>query len=347
MILTDVLDLQEMAWKDTTDNKEKTKTAVELKSFHESANRLSRYASHEENQVLTKISNKIKNQFNQTRIDLLLQNSTLPPSLINSDSNADDISRIAQTPKVKLGYLRELADRLGFILVPFNYLDPRSYDQEDYNLRSAIGNFQKKLEPWFNIYILSPIHFYDVQKHVAADVDLPIYANKDAAQAFMAINMMLPMFRTLSMNIEQLCEKSREMGVFVNRTAQELKNLINRVAALEAQVEKQRQQTIIEEQRNRELQLRLEELRSQRQFWSYEPLMFAFPKQQTINDEGTAFVGPCWGPDFKDIVFTALGLTARPDQRKNLAGKALEWSSGHPTRTGGWMPSDSNYFFAK
>lgn len=299
--------------------------AVDLKNNYEAANRLAKYTDYHDGPVLNKISEKIRGQFNQTRMDLLLQNNSLPSDLIASESN-DDISRMAQTPKTSLSHLRELADKLGFILTPFDYLDDRSYKDEDYKVKHAISNFNAKLNPWFQTYVLSPIHFYDVQKHVASEVDLPIYANKDAAQAFMAINMAIPMFRTLSMNIDQLRDHAKNLSKVVSKNTQELANLSKRITALEAQVEAQRQQAILQERRNQEMRAQLEQLQSRREFWAYEPLLFAFSKNLTINDEGIALVGPCWGPDFKDIVFTALDLKVIKNQRANLAAKALEWA---------------------
>jgi hypothetical protein len=56
-----------------------------------------------------------------------------------------------------------------------------------------------------------------------------------------------------------------------------------------------------------------------------DPLMFAVPDGvDPSTDNGWAILGPCWGPDFDEIVFTAIGRKIIPDQRKLLSKTVMK-----------------------
>lgn len=98
-------------------------------------------------------------------------------------------------------------------------------------------------------------------------------------------------------------------------------------AQLRAQQERQDRQEA-EAFRIRESQMRqraeaaamrreIEEMEARR-WTAWEPMMLAFPASRTVRDDGWAAIGPCWGPDFEDIVLAAAGLAGKPGQRARL-----------------------------
>lgn len=326
MILTDVIQLTEAQPKQSPVLLKKVEEATKYKNRFDSVMDLLDVATRQEAPTLNEMRNRLQTLFNTARGEILAQTFTLPKDLISS-SATDVLSRAAETPKVKLSHIRDIADKLGFIVLPFQYLDDRSYSTEHHNTQQAIKNFSENLSPWFNVYVLSPVEFYSVYKHVKSSSDLPIYASQTSSQAFMAIEMMIPMFRTLDNNVGNLRLQNTEIAKAVNKAAEELKNLARRVNELQAQIDRQRLQALIQEQENKKLREQLEEARQEREFFAREPLMLAIPKNTSINDDTLALVGPCWGPDFKDIVFTSVGLKKITKQREALASKSLAWAN--------------------
>jgi len=327
MILTDILELTpDTRWsKRKTKEHDGVKQALEIKDRFESIDPLLRHSDPKESKTLTGMKNRLKGLFNDTRASVLTSEFSLPSSLLANDESKDILTRAALSPKVGMSHLRDIADKLGFTIIPYQYLDERSYEDESPEMKGAIKGFASNLEQWYDIYVLAPIHHYDVHKHVTAQQDFPIYAGLPCAQAFMAISIAIPMFRTLTQSISQLREHTSEIASQVNKHKDELTNLARRVGELQAQVEKQRQQEIIRQQENKRLRERLAALESRSNFWAYEPVMVAVPKGTAVTADTIAIVGPCWGPDFEDIVLASIGLNQVENQRELLADKAKEW----------------------
>ncbi len=59
-------------------------------------------------------------------------------------------------------------------------------------------------------------------------------------------------------------------------------------------------------------------------FMAYEPMAFALPKGVSPTSNAEAFIGPCWGPDFDEIVAAALEFNMKKGQRVTLSRTALE-----------------------
>lgn len=325
MNLSDILQVDAVEWKPKKAKKEVVEKAVKLKDRFEAIEGLFEHASNRDEQAhLRNLQNRIKDLFNTERAEILKEECTLPAQLLQK-GGTDPLSLAAQTPKVTLTHLRQVADKLGFVAIPVDYLNKQSYEKEDFAVRDAISGFQKKLSPWFDIYVLTPVVYYSVENHIKATADLPIYAGPDCAQAFMAINITIPMFRSIIQNLDQVRERTNQLAQSQNKTNQELQNLARRVNELQAQVERQKREAVLQELRLKQMEEQVAAIRSQQRVISYDPVMFAIPKGKTINDEGHAILGPCWGPDFQDIVLTSLGFQGVPKQRELLEEKAQEW----------------------
>lgn len=228
-------------------------------------------------------------------------------------------AKIAQTPQADLSELRRIADLLGFLIIPFEYLHPDSYNREARNMQGAITTFSEQVGTWFTPYVVTPPVFYNVEAHASAETDLPIYSGPLTSQAMMALSMSMPMFRSLLRNLKSLAQNNQEIQQQLQGVHQEISGIKSRLVALEAYVEQQIQiQVQAERQRQAEAAAAAEAAR----MLQYEPMLIGIPKGQNVHANCNVLVGPCWGPDFEDIVFTALQLRKVEGQRKALAQKA-------------------------
>ena len=319
-----------------------------LKEDYDGLNSYSEYAkTREEREAFSSIKQRIQAEFEDVRRTVLLEKHSLPPEL-KRDDKPDLLSQAAEAHRVNLKEVRAIVDKLGFVVIPFGYLDPRSYAEESFEMKSAIETFNRRLKDIYDIYVVAPVHHYSIDKHVRAEADLPLYAGEPCQQAFMAINMAVPMFRSLMMSVDQLREHSTQVAKQVNantslldKHSQELKNLNRRVSELREQVERQRAEALIAKAEQKRLQEELRTLRSESRFWAYEPMMLAIPKGVSISEDVPAIVGPCWGPDFEDIVMAALELKGIEGQGEMLDKQAMQWierGASH-RRRGNWTPS--------
>lgn len=325
MILTDVVELSKAEWNPKKKElKEAAAKAVALKDRYEAVTPLLEFSNRDEHVLLKRLQNRIKDLFNTSRAEILSKECSLPNELITADRK-DALSLAARSPKIELSHVRDVADKLGFIVTPFAYLDKKSYQGEVLEIREAIKGFDSNLSPYFNIYVLTPVVYYSVENHIKSDADLPIYASPACSQAFMAIDISIPVFRTLSQNIDQIRDRTNQLAVGLNKANQEIQNLARRVTELQVQVEKQRREAVLQELRLKKMKEEMAAIQAQRDFLRYEPMMLAIPKNSSINGDTRAIVGPCWGPDFEDIVLTSLGFTQVPGQREALWEKSLDW----------------------
>lgn len=65
-------------------------------------------------------------------------------------------------------------------------------------------------------------------------------------------------------------------------------------------------------------------------FELFEPMMFAIPKGTSLRADVPAYIGPCWGPDFEEILLVAASLQ-RKGRREDAEKKLAVWSP--PTHT--------------
>jgi hypothetical protein len=56
-------------------------------------------------------------------------------------------------------------------------------------------------------------------------------------------------------------------------------------------------------------------------FSAVDPLIFAIRKGEKITGDTTAIIGPCWGPDFSEVLLEVSGLEVIANQRKKLESK--------------------------
>jgi hypothetical protein len=320
--------------------------------------------STDEKTAIGQLITRLNGQLTTKRRAFAMESGSLPDSL-----HADDaLTKFATSPRMKLAEARELADRFGFVIIPFDYsahcrlqvkaieLDPKynesfsdckmcsSKSTHDNSCMSVIKAATKKavveatipLEAPLRgtvqsfiaeaqaqnhrVYLICPITYYSLTHHVASTNDYPIYAGVHS-QAFMGINISIPMFRQLSRKITEIEARQTASEIRLDMVETELQNLARRIEEIER----------AEEQRQRELALarlaaeraaaETARIRAVERFIPYDPLAIAIPTTTDVSGDALCVVGPCWGPDFDAVVAEARGYKRVKGQRKLLSAR--------------------------
>lgn len=275
---------------------------------------------------------------------LFAKHGALPPSLHDgldwevSPTQAkawrepDFLSKAQQTPQVSMKSVIRLADRLGFMVMPFDYLDRRVVTDDEFatpETQDQITAFQDKLGEWFDFYVVCPPSFYSMRQHIEAATELPLIAPSTARQAFMAIDVSVSMFRTMMNDIKALRNRQDGQEERLRRLDDDVKNLARKVDSLQQQVDDQQAAIMrqrLEAQAQRAQIAKFANLERERRLRIEEPMMLAVPKGLEVTSAAAwALVGPCWGPDFDDVIAAGLELEVVSGQRERLAAavKAL------------------------
>lgn len=313
--------------------------------------------------VIDGVVTKMQATFTRQRRDILSQFSGLPDSLMrNSLGVKDSIARFAQSPRVSLSGVRSLADAFGFVVIPWDYFIQnevsvsgkrvaKSYSDcnlctseqgESYHkrvcmaepkigiamkepeVRQATAAFISEAEigKRFVPYVLCPVSYYSLQHHVVATDDLPIYPGS-FEQAFMGINMSVPMFRQFARKVSALESQANATSVRLDTVDTELKNLARRLGEMERAEEQRQREAVIARQREAAQAAQIAEttrrLAEIQRFIPYDPMLLAVPSDIGMLGEGYAVVGPCWGPDFDDMIATLRGYKRFRGQRKLIS----------------------------
>lgn len=264
----------------------------------------------DESKALAGITTKMNRAFVRQRRAIADTAGALPESLWVKD---EPLTRFAQSPRVALADVRSLADTFGFVVIPWEYF---LQDKVTRDASEAVEEFvdEAELDDRFVPYVLCPVPYYSLQRHVAADEDLPIYAGP-FGQAFMGINMSIPMFRQLARRVTDLESGSRNTGVRLDSVEAELTNLARRLGEMQ-RAEERRQREAVAAREREALAARIAAVK---QFIPYDPMMLAIPSDKDVMSESIAVIGPCWGPDFDDVVALARGYKRIPGQRKMIS----------------------------
>jgi len=245
------------------------------------------------------------------------------------------INLLSRTPQANLGSILDIALALGFICVPVTYVDLEAITQRG-SERSAVERFARldfsnldvdaqktRKNSGLDVFVLGPATIYNLDKHLTArDSNREVFAGKNE-QAFLALRLALPTLRamrvqidTLSQNVKTLWDSQRE-----HRHA---------IEQLQASQEMLKAEQIRQVRAAAEHTLR-EAARAHTESWASfrapgDPLMFAIKHGTSVRDRtAPAFIGPCWGPDFDDIVAAAVGLVSSAENRKKVGELLQIW----------------------
>ncbi len=297
----------------------------------------------------SKILEKLKNNANSKRSEYFMRNHKLPEIMTNAISGFtvpwrssygndtstvelevqtknDSITKLSQTPTIKVGSIKKLADSLDMIVFPFDYIDGKSYADEDYSVRQSIQKFVNDLHPEFDLVVLAPINHYSLTKHAKAEnADKQIYAGKHSI-VFTSVLMNIPMFRSIINDLSDLRDNVDSLSGTISNVEKNMQMMQNQLTSLQKQVDQQKEQMLQQQiQHSQEISAMSSKL-SEMQFRVTDPVVFAIPKGTDINDmhsdDALAYVGPVWGPDFEGIALFQLDMEIIKNQR-NILNKTI------------------------
>jgi hypothetical protein len=272
--------------------------------------------SREDSRSLGVIIDKLGESFTTQRRDIADSAGALPEALWVT--TGDPLTQFARSPRVALSSLRDLADAFGFVILPWGYFTGTG--KATSAVMQSIDAFvdEAELDDRFIPYVLCPVTYYNLERHVAADDDLPIYPGS-FGHAFMGINMSIPMFRQLARRVGTLEAKAQNTSIRLDSVETELANLARRLGEIQRAEERRQREAAIAREQAREAAALASKLAAVRQFIPYDPMLIAIPSDKDIHSDAIAVVGPCWGPDFDDVVAVSRGYKRIPGQRKMIS----------------------------
>ena len=289
-----------------------------------------------------KLVKKIREDINSVRLSYFKRNGFAPSEInfnlgyeVSTYSNTfrmrkywDTLARLSDSPSITLSSARDLADKLDMVLFPFGYIDSRSYNSENYDMKQMISKFNKEVTEYgYDVYVLAPLNHYSLTSHVKhKNPAKPIYAGKNS-MVFTSISLNIPLFRTIMNELDTLRDSVDNLNGTISNVKQNMQLMQDQITNLQRQVDLQREQQIKQQLENenklKALNSKLEEMA----FNVTDPVMIAFPKGTDINNPAdfikNGIVGPVWGPDFDGVALYSLDLEIMKDQR-NLLNKTVQ-----------------------
>lgn len=278
-------------------------------------------------------------------------------------------SVIAQTPQARLADIRRIADLLGFLIVPFEYVSKNAISQENAATQNCIKSFISKTGQWFQSYVLAPASHYDLRAHASSGVDHPVYCAKAMAHAMDAIPFVVSALRSVQDDLRTMSWLHHAEVQCIQADAErkiaalgaEIKKSNDRVAAVEARhtrednakanrrYKKEKlagdlmcaywefrsvEQNVdnpgpVSKRPSTDYKNRAYEALREAQCEDGDPILIGIPKGSTVNSDCNVLIGPCWGPDADDVVFASVGLQKVSGQREFLAKKAEMFIRGN------------------
>lgn len=309
---------------------------ADLRSSMDAIARVSRMcASRDETTAIVSMRDRHQKSINDARARLMSSSGWIPPE----ERRDDAVGLLAASPTVALADVREVADLLGFSVFPFAYLSEKAYEGEPAETRQRAGIFAKAVTVrsqaygWgsFVPYVLAPIGLYSPAAHARSE-DVEMYVSPAAAPIMTAIDMVVPALRIMFADIEELKGRVSKVEGRVSKVEKSVADLDVRVSRLQDQMEAERRARVEQAIAARDSKLReAESVRSGawssgRRAIALDPMMLAVPDCNSVcAGDGRAFVGPCWGPDFMDVVIASLGLKVRRGAREKIEPVTARW----------------------
>lgn len=237
-----------------------------------------------------------------------------------------NLSVLNMAPIISGKDVKDIVDKFGFVAMPASCLHEDAYNLAEWPKRKQIDRF-KSFKDSFEVYVIAPLEYYSLENHVRKNTDeSPVYSGVHE-QTFNAITITLPMFRTMDTQITTLTKDSQMMATNLRVIQTGLNQMRTSINRLQEQFDKQQKAQMLQALKLEEQKRELEAMERSR-IRSMDPLMIAFKKGTDINSEEfnelPCFVGPCWGPDFSELVATALDLKVIKNQRSLLTKTATE-----------------------
>lgn len=199
---------------------------------------------------------------------------------------------LSDAPRTTTASVRALADEVGFLVMPFEYLDIGRFGPNNRAVSALHQRYGSQM------YVMAPVNAYNLQRQLDGR-DLPMHVPADAAQAFMALQMSVPVLRSMQAQLAALENQVR--GIYEQQRSMraQIQALHQRVDALGLAMAADRAQRVATEAAER---TRRTASYSQWYQRGGDPLVIVLPEERkTIADETWALVGPSWGTLPKEL----------------------------------------------
>lgn len=244
------------------------------------------------------------------------------------------LSRLAQSPRAQLSKLRSLADTLALTIFSVDYLNPKSFGGS-YRTESMVNAFSVAArEQGMQPFVMAPIRHYDILRHIdSKDPSTEMYSMHHAS-AIESLQIMMPALVMMSSaiarlgdNLQTIIKRVDSLESTVKGTVRGLELMDKRLTDLSKKVDQQQEERMLEQIRLKKLEEELARVQaeqaSQRRSFDWfavgDPMVFAIPSSVSVSTgEALAVVGPCWGPEFDNLIVQALDLSHIQGQRADL-----------------------------
>ncbi len=344
--LYDVLPIFKPSKATSNDKREDIAEFVALeKSIIDLENNLNEYFTTEKTNQIVKeavVAQRLVEKLIELRKDFLSKHNYLPDEMLHTvalnESNryhyssillkkqSDNITKISKSSKIMGSDVKNITDKFGFITIPLECLNEKSYENEEWYRKKEIVNFGKNVSD-YNVYVITPIEYYSLENHVYKNTkEKGIYAGNHG-MIFTSVVINIPMFRSMLntiANIKDGVDKLQTENINIKQSILQIDNTLkNLQRQVDIQQKQMIQQQLVIQQQTEALQ-RFEQMALR----IIDPVMIAFDKNVDINsaefDQTCCFVGPCWGPDFDEAVSLALDLKIIKNQRSSLTKSSSE-----------------------
>ncbi len=281
--------------------------------------------SSESRESVSKMANVVNDNISQERSKFFQENNFLPLDCelqgfimtkrsyyhdkdISIFEDSDFFTKVSQTPKSNLSDLKDIGERLNMSIIPSEYVDSVSYSKEDHKTVESIENFYRESERnGFTCYMLGPINFLDVWKCVNDKKELmQMWANEKHQNVLDAVSLSIPTFKNIISRIELIEENMDSCKNDTLKLQKQIDNVCDRVNALERKtLQLEAEQMKMKADFDRVEKQAAKNAQEIKTIWSArDPLLFAVPNGTDIlfDDNVIAFLGPCYGPDFPDLM---------------------------------------------
>lgn len=251
------------------------------------------------------------------------------------------LNELKKYPKTTLGKLKNIADKLGFIIVSVAYVDTPQmmelYKKQDWRyaeeLQESLNNYRFTLKNTFFIrneplyyYMLCPSSFYDPWLEITdEDARIPMYFGKGLENLKTTLGMTIPTQRNLYKMIKSTQQDINEIKGNIKEMQEAMKDFHRRLSWVESMTSELKRENeslqfslIKAHHRISELEVQLACL--------LDPIYFAMPKCDMNNPENDgveAIIGACFGVDMPVEFFAEKGLTIYADKSMDYIKRPL------------------------
>jgi hypothetical protein len=161
---------------------------------------------------------------------------------------------------------------------------------------------------------MGPVDIYSAEEHMEASQDLPVYA---AGSALNSALLTIPALRALKREMREMRNDMRDVQQRLSRVEQDVRSIEAQVSSMQMEIAEARRATALAQATANDAKELAK--KTWEAFCLRDPIAVAIPPAFKVTDEGWAVIGPCWGPDFENIVAESLGVRAVAKQRALLA----------------------------